>query len=102
MIERYTRPEMQRIWDAEARIRRMLEVEVVFLEVLAKRKRVPPGEIKALKALLSGTYAERVKEKEAKSAHDVVALLQVISEELQGKAPAVVQYLHYGLTSSDV
>ena len=35
MIERYSRPEMTAVWDAERRIRLMLEVELAWLEVLA-------------------------------------------------------------------
>jgi len=94
---------MARIWDDEARLGKMLEVEATFLEAIARLKGVPKAEIKALRSLVgAGALAGKVKEKEATSGHDVVALLQVVSEALEGKAPTVVQYLHYGLTSSDV
>ncbi|MFH2204793.1 MAG: adenylosuccinate lyase [Elusimicrobiota bacterium] len=103
MIERYSRPDMVRIWDAEARFRRILEVECAFLEAIAREKRIPSGELRALRAVCSrGPFAAKVREKEKKSAHDVVALLQVVSARLKRRAPKVVQYLHYGLTSSDV
>lgn len=104
MILRYGRDEMRRLWDAEVRLRRMLDVEVAFLEGLAKEKKVPRAEMRALKAVVASKapLAPKVIEKEKKSAHDVVALLQVITDRLRGKAPKVVQYLHYGLTSSDV
>ncbi len=103
MIERYSRPEMAGIWESEERLRRMLEVEVAFLEGLARDKRIPAREIRALKAVCKGgPLAAKVREKEKKSAHDVVALIQVVSDRLRRKAPKVVQYLHYGLTSSDV
>jgi adenylosuccinate lyase len=103
MIDRYSRPEMTAVWGPEARIGHILEVEVALLEVIAKEKKIPRREIAILKRLLNaGPYAKAVAEKEKKSAHDVVALLQVITERLKGKAPKVVQYLHYGLTSSDV
>ena len=102
MIERYSRPEMARIWAPESRIRRMIEVEIAFLEALADEKRIPAREIRALKAVPVEGLAEKVRVKEEKSAHDVVALIQTLAEALRGRAPRVERYLHYGLTSSDV
>jgi adenylosuccinate lyase len=104
MIERYSRPEMRALWEPETRLRRMLEVEAVFLEEIAGRKGIPARQIRAMRSYLSGCgpLAEKVARREAVSGHDVVALLQVVSDALKSRAPAVVQYLHYGLTSSDV
>ena len=102
MIERYTRPEMQRIWSDEIRLRRMLEVELAFLKVLARAKKIPPRELDELRALLDGALAEQVKSKEAKSGHEVIGLLQAVSSQVKEKAPQLNRYLHYGLTSSDV
>jgi len=103
MIERYSRPEMVSLWDPEERFRRMLEVEAVWLEVLARDKRIPASQIRALRrVILGGPLGAEVAKAEAITGHDVVALLQVVSDALKGKAPQVVRYLHYGLTSSDV
>src|SRR2546422_687646 len=41
MIDRYTRPEMGRLWSEEARLGRWLEVELALVEVLAERGEVP-------------------------------------------------------------
>ena len=102
MIERYTRPEMQRVWSDERRLKRMLEVELAFLKVLARAKRIPASELAALRALLDQALSEQVKSREAKSGHEVVGLLQAVSSQVRTKAPQLNRYLHYGLTSSDV
>ena len=102
MIERYTRPEMAATWSDENRLRRMLEVETAFLEVLAAEKGIPAAEFEALKGLFDEALAERVRSKEAKSGHEVVGLLQAVSVQVKEQAPMMDRYLHYGLTSSDV
>ncbi|MBI4347793.1 MAG: adenylosuccinate lyase [Elusimicrobia bacterium] len=102
MIERYTRPEMQRVWSDETRLRRMLEVELAYLKALARAKRIPSAELDALRALLDHALAEQVKNREAKSGHEVIGLLQAVSSQVKAKAPQLNRYLHYGLTSSDV
>ncbi|MBI3549346.1 MAG: adenylosuccinate lyase [Elusimicrobia bacterium] len=102
MIDRYMRAEMAGIWSDERRFQLMLELETAFLEFLAREKKIPQAEIRALRAVAGKPLAARVKEKEATSGHEIVALLQVLSAELKGKAPSIDRYLHYGLTSSDV
>ncbi|MFH1725043.1 MAG: adenylosuccinate lyase [Elusimicrobiota bacterium] len=103
MIQRYTRPEMARIWDPETRIRRMLEVELAWIEAIARPKGIPAAQVAAFRRLAGrGRFSAKVRRKEAKSAHDVVALLEVVSAALRRGSPEVVRYLHYGLTSSDV
>ena len=102
MIERYTRPEMGRVWSDETRLKRMLQVELAFLKVLARAKRIPASELGALRALLDRALAAQVKSREAKSGHEVVGLLQAVSAKVKRKAPRLNRYLHYGLTSSDV
>ncbi|MBI2362796.1 MAG: adenylosuccinate lyase, partial [Elusimicrobia bacterium] len=103
MIDRYSRPVMTAVWEPERRIRRMLEVELAWLEVLAPVKRIPKSELGVLRAVLTGgPLAGRIKAVEESTGHDVVAMLKVVSETVKRRAPRVDQYLHYGLTSSDV
>ncbi|MDE2293546.1 MAG: adenylosuccinate lyase, partial [Elusimicrobia bacterium] len=62
MIERYSRPQMTAVWEPERRIRRMLEVELAWLEELAGPKRIPAAQLKVLRSVLSGgPLAERIK-----------------------------------------
>ena len=41
MIERYSRPEMTRLWTDEYRFEKMLEVELLATEALVKKGKVP-------------------------------------------------------------
>ena len=58
MIERYARREMMDVWDAEARIRGMLNVELAWLEVIGKRKRVPARQLAELRKLIKKVREE--------------------------------------------
>jgi adenylosuccinate lyase len=80
----------------------MLLVELAFLEALSSEKRVPASELRALKTVAGGRLQEQVLKFESKSGHELVALLAAVSARLAGRAPTVLRYLHYGLTSSDV
>jgi adenylosuccinate lyase len=102
MIERYTRPGMGKIWSDENRLRVMLRVEEVFLQVLARDKGIPASELRALKTVLGRGLAGKVMNQEAKSGHEVIGLISAVSGEIARKAPKLGRYLHYGLTSSDV
>lgn len=102
MISRYSRFEMSRIWSDENRIKALVHVEKEFLLALAKEKGFPESEIQALSALKGQRLLEKTREMEERTGHDVVALISAISSELTGKAPRLLRYIHYGLTSSDV
>ena len=102
MIERYSRPEMSRLWSDENRIKAMIEVEKEFVAALAKEKGIAESEISVLASLKGPSLVKKSKEIEAKTNHDVVALISAIASELNGKAPNLLRYLHYGLTSSDI
>ncbi|MBI4377433.1 MAG: adenylosuccinate lyase [Elusimicrobia bacterium] len=102
MIERYTRPAMAKIWSDERRYRIILEIEEALLEEISGEKGVPPAEIRSLKSALGPALLEQVKAQEAKSGHEVIALLSVVARAIEAQAPNLVRYLHYGLTSSDV
>lgn len=97
MIDRYTRPEMGRIWTEENKLSKWLEVELAALEALAHYKYIPkniPAKVKA-KAKFN---LSRVKEIESTVQHDVIAFLTNLAEYV-GKDG---RYVHFGLTSSDI
>ena len=97
MIERYTRPAMGRLWTDEARLERWLEIELVFVEVLAERGEVPRD---AAARLRSGARVDvrRMQEIEAEVKHDVIAFVSSVAEQVGDEG----RFLHLGLTSSDV
>ncbi len=102
MIERYTRPEMGRIWSDDNRLRAMLRVEEELLKAIAPQKGIPAKEIAALRRLMEKSLLASSRRKESGAAHEVIGMISAVSEELKRQAPKVERYLHYGLTSSDV
>jgi adenylosuccinate lyase len=97
VIDRYTRPEMGRIWSEEARLGRWLEIELAFVDVLAERGEVPRQAAQTLRAKARVDPA-RMRAIEAEVKHDVIAFLSAVAETVGDEA----RWLHLGLTSSDV
>ena len=102
MIERYTRPEMGRIWDLENKYRQWLEVELAASEALAELGEVPKEAAAALRAH-AGFQVDRILEIEAEVKHDVVAFNTAVAETMSAAGAAdASRWFHYGLTSNDI
>ncbi len=97
MIERYTRPEMGRIWTEEAKLGIWFEVELLALEALVARGDVPAGVPEAIRAKAKINVA-RMQEIEREVSHDIIAFVSSITEQCGPEG----RYMHLGLTSSDV
>ncbi|MFC1480308.1 adenylosuccinate lyase [Candidatus Omnitrophota bacterium] len=97
MIERYTRPEMAKIWTDENKFRKMLEIEILACEAFAKQGLIPKDAVRVIREK-ADFDVRRIEEIEQKTHHDVVAFIKNVSENIGEEA----KYLHYGLTSSDV
>src|SRR5690606_10319933 len=81
MIERYTRPEMRRLWSLENKFRRWLDVELAVCDAWAELGVIPKeaaAEIRA-KAAFS---VERILEIEAEVQHDVIAFTTCVAEHV--------------------
>ena len=97
MIDRYTRPEIGRVWTEEVKLAKWLEVELAALEALARYHYIPkriPAKVRA-KAKFN---LKRVKKIESTVQHDVIAFLTNLAEHV-GKDG---RFVHFGLTSSDI
>jgi len=102
MIERYTRPEMARIWSEENKYRQWLEVELAAAEALAETHDVPPEAARLLRKHASFDL-KRIHQIEREVKHDVIAFTTAVSESLAAAGEAgASRWLHYGLTSNDV
>ena len=102
MIDRYTRPEMGRIWSEENRFRQWLEVELAASEALAELGEVPVEAAQALRQY-ADFDVQRINEIEAEVRHDVIAFTTAVSEKMAEAGQAEhSRWLHYGLTSNDV
>ncbi len=97
MIERYTLPQMARVWSEENKFEKMLKVEILSCEALSKLKIIPKEALFQIKKKARFDIA-RIKEIEKKTNHDVISFVMNLSENV-GEA---AMYIHFGLTSSDV
>ncbi|HET7847370.1 MAG TPA: adenylosuccinate lyase [Acidimicrobiia bacterium] len=98
MIERYTLPEMGRIWSDQRRLETWMEVEVLALEAWTTLGKTPDQVALAVRSARCPT-PEEVAAREEVTNHDLAAFVDLLGEAAGGEATA---WVHYGLTSSDV
>ncbi|HKY25435.1 MAG TPA: adenylosuccinate lyase [Gaiella sp.] len=98
MIARYSRPAMTRIWSDEARLARMLDVELAALAGWAAVGVVPADVVERIAVAAVAPTPARVAELERETNHDVAAFVDAVAESLGDDG----RWFHYGLTSSDV
>ncbi|MBI4876844.1 MAG: adenylosuccinate lyase [Acidobacteria bacterium] len=102
MIERYTRPEMGRIWSEENKFRQWLEVELAAADALAETGEVPAEAARLLRQH-AACDAARINEIEREVKHDVIAFTTCVAESMAAAGQAEAsRWFHYGLTSNDV
>jgi len=97
MIERYTLPGMAGVWSEKNKFEKMLKVEILSCEALAKLKVIPKADLFQIKKKARFNI-ERIKKIEEKTNHDIVSFIINVSENVGDAA----KYIHFGLTSSDV
>jgi len=99
MIERYTTPEMARLWAPEAKFALWLEIELLAADAQAQQGTIPREAADRLRRTARVGTPQRIEEIErTQTQHDVVAFLRSVAEETGSDA----RYLHRGLGSSDV
>ncbi len=96
MIERYTRPEMGRIWSEEYKFQKWLQVEVAVCEAWHELGLIPAEDLEVIRRARFDLNEWKAAFEETR--HDVTAFLRVVT---RGLGPAG-RWVHYGLTSSDV
>ena len=97
MIDRYTLPEMGRIWDLENKFRKWLDIEIAAAEAMAELGEIPAEAARNIKAR-ANFDVKRIEEIEAVTNHDVIAFLTSVAEFVGEDS----KYVHQGMTSSDV
>lgn len=97
MIERYSYPEMRRIWEDENKFRKWLEIEILACEAWAELGRIPKDAASSIRAR-AGFEVSRIDEIEKVTNHDVIAFLTAVGERVGEDA----RFIHLGMTSSDV
>ncbi|OPY31894.1 MAG: Fumarate hydratase class II [Methanomassiliicoccales archaeon PtaU1.Bin124] len=97
---RYGRKEIKNIFSEENRLLTQLKVEAALSRAHAKLGNIPAAAAKEItkKANLRSVSNDRVKEIEAETKHDVMAVVKALSEQC-GDAG---RYVHLGATSNDI
>jgi len=96
MIERYSRPQMKRIWSEENKFGQWLKVEIAVCEAWAELGEIPRKDI--VKIRKASYNLNRIAGFLKVTHHDMTAFLNSVAESL-GKES---RFVHLGLTSSDV
>ncbi len=97
MIDRYTRPEIGKIWEDRFKFETWLKIEILACEARAKLGDIPENDLAVIKEKADFDI-KRILEIEETTKHDVIAFLTNVAEYV---GPAS-RHIHYGMTSSDV
>ncbi|HZJ48413.1 MAG TPA: lyase family protein, partial [Acidimicrobiia bacterium] len=97
MIERYSLPEMAAVWSEERKLATWKEVESLVAEAWADLG-VAPREAAVALRLAEEVDPVAWKEREAVTHHDVAAFVDLLAESVATGG----EWVHFGLTSSDV
>src|SRR3984957_15443976 len=99
MIERYTLPEMGRVWSEARKYELWGRVELLVLEAQARAGTVPAGGVEPVRSAKIPD-PETVAAIEAVTDHDVIAFLTAWADNTTPRSAAA--WVHYGMTSSDL
>jgi adenylosuccinate lyase len=99
VIERYTLPEMGRVWSEAHKYELWCKVETLVLEAHAAVGVVPADSVEPVRKAPPPT-PEAVAEIEAVTQHDVIAFLTAWADNTEPREAAA--YVHFGMTSSDL
>ena len=99
MIERYTLPEMGRVWSEAHKYELWCQVETLVLAEHARAGTVPADCVPPVRAAPPPSPAD-VAALEAVTGHDVIAFLSAWADNTVPRSAAA--YVHFGMTSSDL
>ena len=97
MIDRYSRPEMSKIWSDQRKFEVWLEIEVLACEAMAELCQIPKKDAAEIRKQARFSIP-KILEIEQRTNHDVIAFLENVAESV---GPAS-RWIHQGLTSSDI
>ncbi|HRK60833.1 MAG TPA: lyase family protein, partial [Candidatus Kapabacteria bacterium] len=97
MIERYTRPEMGKIWSEQNKYSIWLEIEILACEAQSKLGIIPNDAVIEIREKAQFDV-QKILEIEETVKHDVIAFLTNVAEYVGPNS----RFIHLGMTSSDV
>jgi adenylosuccinate lyase len=98
VIDRYALPELRELFGEGHKLDLWLRIELLAVEALRDEGIVPDADWERIRGAVGEVDAERAREIERESQHDVIAFLRSVTERLGPEG----RWLHFGLTSSDV
>jgi adenylosuccinate lyase len=96
MIERYSRPEMKKVWSDENKYGKWLDIEIAVCDAWAETGVIPRSAIPKIK--MAKLNFKRMEEILTETRHDMTAFLGAVAESIGEES----RYIHLGLTSSDI
>jgi len=99
VIDRYTLPEMGRVWSEPHKYELWCRIEVLVLAAHARAGTVPASAVAPV-AAAPPPSPEAVAALEAVTGHDVIAFLSAWADRTEPREAAA--YVHFGMTSSDL
>ena len=97
MIQRYTLPEMGKIWEDKFKFNTWLQIEILACEARAELGDISKNDVKVIKEK-ANFDVDRILEIEETTKHDVIAFLTNVAEYVGPES----RHIHYGMTSSDI
>jgi adenylosuccinate lyase len=97
MIQRYSLPRMNSIWQERNKFQKMMEIEIAASEALAHTGKIPKKAFAQIKKRARFDL-KKIEALDKKTNHDVAAFV----ENLQDNIGPGGEYIHMGLTSNDV
>lgn len=97
MIDRYTLPEMGKIWEDKFKFETWLRIEILACEARAQMGEIPMSDVDIIKSKANFDI-KRILEIEETTKHDVIAFLTNVAEYVGPES----RHIHYGMTSSDI
>ena len=97
MIERYTLPEIGKIWEDQNKYAIWLEIEILACEAQAELGIIPKSAVQDIRKKAK-FEVKRILEIEETVQHDVIAFLTNVAEYVGPNS----RFIHFGMTSSDI
>ena len=97
MIDRYTLPEMGKIWEDKFKFDTWLQIEILACEARAEMGEIPKADLDVIKQK-ANFDVNKILEIEETTKHDVIAFLTNVAEYVGPES----RHIHYGMTSSDI
>lgn len=99
MIDRYSRPEMVKVWSDQTKFKIWYEIEAYACEAQAKLGVIPQETVDSVWSLKDHIFdTKKINLIEKTTKHDVIAFLTYLSEFIGEHS----RFVHQGMTSSDI